>query len=243
MSISANILVVDDEPRICRLLDHYLTQEQYKVHTASNGEDMRRLLGEEHIDLVILDLMLPHEDGFSLAREVLRAYSDVAIIILTGKTESIDKVVGLELGADDYMTKPFHFRELLARVRSVLRRVRVQAGSGTVPEHSIVHFAGWRFDLTAQELKSPAGNDLRLTAHEFQLLSAFVKNPNHVLTRDAIMNLISGREWAPFDRSIDVLIAKLRKKLQDDTNQQTVIRTVRGVGYKFVAKVDYRRPC
>lgn len=239
MSISANILVVDDDPRICRLLDHYLTQEQYKVHTASNGADMRRLLGEGHIELVILDLMLPHEDGFSLAREV-RAYSDVAIIILTGKTESIDKVVGLELGADDYMTKPFDFRELLARVRSVLRRVRAQAGSETIPEHSIAHFAGWRFDLPAQELKSPAGHDIRLTAHEFQLLSAFVKNPNHVLTRDAIMNLISGREWAPFDRSIDVLIAKLRKKLQDDPNQQTLIRTVRGVGYKFVAKVDYR---
>jgi DNA-binding response OmpR family regulator len=232
-----SILVVDDDPRLCRLVSRQLTREGYSVRTASGGEEMRRLISEALPDLVILDLMLPGEDGFSLARE-LRAQSSVGIVMLTGKTDTIDKIVGLEVGADDYVTKPFDERELLARVRSVLRRV-----SDDTHEHSadanIACFEGWSLDLNAYELASPDGDLVHLTSHEFQLLEALVRHGHRVLTRDAILELLSGRDWTPEDRSVDVLVGKLRRKLESDPHAPRLIKTVRGVGYILTATVSF----
>jgi two-component system OmpR family response regulator len=240
MASSFKILIVDDDPRICRLLARYLIQEGYTVSAAANGKEMRQQLAEIAPDLVLLDLRLPGEDGLTLARQ-LRAKSDIAIIILTGKSDTIDKIVGLEIGADDYVTKPFDERELLARIRSVLRRFSKSAsiGSDDSSEQSVARFRGWALDLDAQELTSPEGEDVRMTNYEFKLLETFVNNPNRVLNRDQIMMDIAGHEWMPLDRSIDVLVRKLRKKLREDTQYPRLIKTVRGTGYKFVASVEF----
>lgn len=232
-----SILVVDDDPRLCRLVSRQLTREGYSVRTAGGGEDMRRMIAEACPDLVILDLMLPGEDGFSLARE-LRAQSSVGIVMLTGKTDTIDKIVGLEIGADDYVTKPFDERELLARVRSVLRRVSDDAREHPA-DASIACFEGWSLDLNAYELVSPDGDLVHLTSHEFQLLEALVRHGHRVLTRDAILELLSGRDWTPEDRSVDVLVGKLRRKLETDRHAPRLIKTVRGVGYILTATVSF----
>ena len=239
MPRSTNILIVDDDPRLCRALARYLGLEGYTVRTATSGREMRESLAAEKPDLVLLDLMLPDEDGFSLARE-LRSTTDIAVVILTGKSDTVDKVVGLELGADDYVTKPFDERELLARVRSVLRRSA--AGRDGSPGASGVRacFAGWTLDLDSYELTSPGGEAVTLTAHEFQLLAALVNHPKRVLTREAIMDLVAGRDWSPEDRSVDVLVGKLRKKIEDDPQNPRLIETVRGVGYKLAAHVEFR---
>jgi DNA-binding response OmpR family regulator len=235
---STRILIVDDDPRLCRALARYLRVEGYAVRTATSGREMRESLDTEKPDLVLLDLMLPDEDGFSLARE-LRAVSSVAIIILTGKADTTDKVVGLELGADDYITKPFSDRELLARIRSVLRRTS-DAGRGEAESAgTVAHFAGWRLGLESYELTSPAGERVVLTPHEFQLLCALVQHGSRVLTREAILDLVAGRDWSPEDRSVDVLVGKLRKKLEADTREPRLIETVRGVGYKLIPKVRF----
>jgi len=239
VSAPAKVLVVDDDPRVCRLLARYLGREGYAVSTTANGEEMHRLVAAEQPDLVILDLVMPGKDGLTLTRE-LRSQSDVPIIMLTGKTDTVDKVVGLEMGADDYVTKPFDERELLARVRSVLRRratrdkALANSGKGTV-----ARFNGWELDLTAHRLTSPSGNDVHLTSHEFQLLSALVTRRNRALTRDEMLHLVGGRDWSPYDRSIDVLLGKLRKKIEEDAKNPNIIKTIRGVGYMFSAKVDW----
>ena len=239
MSASGTVLVVDDDPRVCRLLARYLGQEGYAVTTTTNGEELDRLVATEQPDLVILDLVMPGKNGFTLARE-LRSQSDVAIIMLTGKTETVDKVVGLELGADDYVTKPFDERELLARVRSVLRRRAAQTSAGASSHQgSVARFNGWQLDLTAHQLTSPAGNDVHLTSHEFKLLSAFVTRRNRALSRDEILRLVGGRHWSPYDRSIDVLLGKLRKKIEEDAKNPKIIQTIRGVGYMFTANVEW----
>lgn len=230
--------MVDDDVRICKLLNRYLAREGYKVSTAANGEQMRRVFDHDVPDLVILDLILPDEDGFTLARE-LRTWSDVGIIMLTGKTEQVDKIVGLEIGADDYLTKPFDKRELLARVRSVLRRVSQSSRPQPEDNYSVAHFAGFILNLDAHELISPIGDHVHLTNYEFQLLSALVLNANQVLDRDRILDLIAGRDWAPTDRSVDVLIGKLRKKLNQDSQEPALIKTIRGTGYRFVAHVKF----
>jgi len=232
-----SILVVDDDPRLCRLVSRQLTREGYSVRTASGGEEMRRLISEALPDLVILDLMLPGEDGFSLARE-LRAQSSLGIVMLTGKTDTVDKIVGLEIGADDYVTKPFDERELLARVRSVLRRVNDDTRDQPA-DANIACFEGWSLDLNAYELSSPEGDLVHLTSHEFQLLEALVRHGHRVLTRDAILELLSGRDWTPEDRSVDVLVGKLRKKLESDPHAPKLIKTVRGVGYILTATVSF----
>lgn len=235
-----SILIVDDDPRICRLLRRYLEVEGYRVDTAASGQAMRRLLAERPVDLVLLDVRLPDEDGFTLVRE-LRGLSDVAVIMVTGKTDPFDKVLGLELGADDYVTKPFDHRELLARVRSVLRRSREQPKPGPSGQgRSIACFAGWQLDLPAQELTSVDGERVTLTTREFQLLAALVEHAQRVMTRDSILELLAGRDWTPIDRSIDVLIGKLRKKLSDDAHNPELIKTVRGVGYKLASPVEFR---
>jgi DNA-binding response OmpR family regulator len=240
MSENHAILIVDDDPRIRRLLQRYLETEGYRTYTAASGDEMRKKLSESLIDIVLLDVRLPDADGFSLVRE-LRALPNLGVIMVTGKSDPLDKILGLELGADDYVTKPFDERELLARVRSVLRRAseKNSATEGS-PGGTLAYFAGWQLDVPAQELTSPDGARVFLTTREFQLLAALVEHAQQVLSRDAILDLLAGRDWTPIDRSIDVLIGKLRKKLGDDAQQANLIKTVRGVGYKLASPVEFR---
>lgn len=235
---AARILIVDDDERLRRVLSRYLAREGYSVREAADGDEMRSRLAGERPDLVILDLMLPDEDGLSLARE-LRAQSSIAIIMLTGKTDIIDRIVGLELGADDYITKPFDERELLARVRTVLRRTAKGIGNEQNAAGTSARFAGWQLDFVAHELTSPDGEQVHLTSSQFQLLASLVARPNRVMSREEILGLVSGRDWSPMDRSIDVLIGKLRKKIEPDPKSPTLIKTIRGIGYKFTAHVDF----
>lgn len=237
MDQDANILVVDDDVVICQLLDRYLTAAGYRVKTANNGEEMYRSIKHQAPDLILLDLKMPGKHGLELAKE-LRKDSDVGIIILTGSDETVDKVVGLEVGADDYVPKPFDERELLARVRSVLRRV-LHDDTTQNEDKSIAKFSNWTLDLTAHELRSLVGEEVRLTSYEFQLLTILVKNPNRVLSRDQIMENITGHGWIPSDRSVDVLVSKLRKKIEEDPHKPIFIKTIRGSGYKFTARVKY----
>jgi len=239
MSDNGHILVVDDQQEICEVVQEYLTGEGYRVSVAHDGTEMRRVLSQSPADLVILDLMLPGEDGLTLAR-VLRSESGIGIIILTGRGETVDRIIGLEMGADDYLPKPFHLRELLARVKSVLRRVHnrsseVAAAAGA---RSRARFAGWNLDLASRELVSPSGEEVRLTTGEFDLLSAFVNNANQVLTRDRLLDLARNREAGPFDRTIDVQVGRLRRKLEDDPQNPGMIKTVRGSGYIFTPAVE-----
>ncbi len=238
MSDNGHILVVDDQKEICDVVQEYLTGEGYRVSTAHDGTGMRRVLGQHHVDLVILDLMLPGEDGLTLARS-LRNESGIGIIILTGRGETVDRIIGLEMGADDYLPKPFHLRELLARVKSVLRRVQSRVGEPGQPVRTNARFAGWSLDLSSRELLSPAGQQVRLTTGEFDLLAAFVNNPNQVLSRDRLLDLARNREAGPFDRTIDVQVGRLRRKLEDDPQNPSLIKTVRGSGYIFTPTVDF----
>ena len=236
MSDINHVLVVDDQKEICDVVQEYLAGEGYRVSTASDGAGMRRVLAQGPVDLVILDLMLPGEDGLTLAR-ALRDESNVGIIILTGRCETVDRIIGLEMGADDYLPKPFHLRELLARVKSVLRRVSSRT-LDKAPVRSSARFSGWTLDLSSRELRSPAGREVRLTTGEFDLLAAFVTNANQVLSRDRLLDLARNREAGPFDRTIDVQVGRLRRKLEDDPQRPSMIKTVRGSGYIFTPPVD-----
>jgi DNA-binding response OmpR family regulator len=239
MNEAAHILVVDDQKEICEVVQEYLSGEGYLVSSASDGTNMRRVMAQHPIDLVILDLMLPGEDGLTLAR-ILRQESNVGIIILTGRGETVDRIIGLEMGADDYLPKPFHLRELLARVKSVLRRVSARVKEPAAPggNRSRARFSGWNLDLSTRELVSPAGSEVRLTTGEFDLLAAFVNNANQVLSRDRLLDLARNREAGPFDRTIDVQVGRLRRKLEDDPQKPTMIKTVRGTGYIFTPSVE-----
>ncbi len=237
MNNADSILVIDDDPRILRLIEHYLGREGYSLRTATCATEARQQLSTAPPALIILDIGLPGEDGFTLAREI-RAKSTIPIIMLTGKADTVDKVVGLELGADDYMTKPFEERELLARIRSLLRRCQIPSPAA-LEDSGIGHFDGWRLDLTRHELISATGESVYLTSHEFRLLEAFVRCPNRVLSRDLLMDQIAGHDWNPQDRSIDVLIAKLRKKIESDPKQPTLIKSIRGEGYKLTTEVRF----
>jgi DNA-binding response OmpR family regulator len=235
MSDPDSILVVDDDPRILRLVSHYLRREGYSVHTATSAREAREQLSRLPPDLIILDIGLPGEDGFTFARDI-RSQTNIPIIMLTGRSETVDKVVGLELGADDYITKPFEERELLARIRSLLRRYQASPPASS-KTGGIARFADWRLDLTRHELFTATGENVYLTSHEFRLLQAFVLRPNRVLSRDQLMDQIAGRDWNPLDRSIDVLIAKLRKKIEPNPAQPTLIKAIRGEGYKLTTEV------
>lgn len=238
MNQEANILIVDDDVRVSRVLARDLTSAGYRVKTAANGEEMHRCMQDFKPNLVILDLQMPGEHGLELARK-LRLDSEIGIIIVTGTGDKVDEIVGLEGGADDYLTKPVEERELLARVRSVLRRVMSSSASSDTSDKSVAKFSDWILDFTAHELKSTAGEEVVLTSYEFQLLATLVKNPNRVLSRDQIMDNITGRDWVSNDRSVDVLMGKLRKKIEEDPHNPSMIKTIRGVGYKFTARVEY----
>jgi two-component system, OmpR family, response regulator len=237
MTDIGHILIVDDQKEICDMVQDYLSSEGYRVSTAHEGAGMRRVMSQSGVDLVILDLMLPGEDGLTLARS-LREESTVGIIILTGRGETVDRIIGLEMGADDYLPKPFHLRELLARVKSVLRRVSTRAAERMPAQRAQARFAGWHLDLSSRELFSPGGREVRLTTGEFDLLAAFVNNANQVLTRDRLLDLARNREAGPFDRTIDVQVGRLRRKLEDDPQKPSMIKTVRGTGYIFTPSVE-----
>jgi two-component system, OmpR family, phosphate regulon response regulator OmpR len=231
-----HIIVVDDEPEICEMLADYLGHAGFRVTTAENGAVLRRLLEDQPADLVILDINMPGEDGLSLAR-FLRANTKIGIVMLTAAGEVVDRIVGLEMGADDYLPKPVDMRELLARVRAVLRRMETAA---TGPERAdasapaTVRFGDCRLDLDAHKLYDAAGEEIAITSMEFDLLKAFAEHPNRVLSRDQLLDLAHNRDWEPFDRSIDIRIARLRRKVETDPAKPQVIKTVRGAGYIFV---------
>jgi len=232
------ILVVDDDQKIRTLLRRLFEGEGWEVLEASSRDEVRSQLAGGRVDLITLDLMLGGEDGLTIARE-LRQESKVPIIMVSGKGDTIDRVVGLEIGADDYITKPFHLREVLARVRAVLRRSEeaATASSISIAAREAFCFGGFTADLSKRELHGPDGALIPLTTAEFALLEVFVRNVNRVLSRDRIMDLTKGHEWNPLDRTIDNHVARLRKKIEHDADQPLLIKTVRGVGYSFTADV------
>jgi two-component system, OmpR family, response regulator len=238
VSGKAHILIVDDEKEICKAIAEYLTEEGYRVSTAHDGATMRQVLANSQLDLILLDLKFPNDDGLALAR-LLRNETNVALIIVTRRGDIVDRIVGLEMGADDYLSKPFHLGELLARVKSVLRRVRAASATAQpgVPPTQI-HFAGWRLRLGSRDLQSPLGEAIRLTTGEFELLAAFVSNPYRVLTRDRLAELAQHRRIAAVGRTIDVQVGRLRRKLGDDSQEPILIKTVRGIGYIFAQNVQ-----
>ncbi len=245
MTVFTHILVVDDDERIRTMLRRYLVDEGFTVATAADGEEMRRVIDQQRVDLVLLDLVLPGEDGLSVARYIRQKYPRLPIIMLTGKGELIDRVAGLEAGADDYVAKPFHLREVLARIRTVLRRAQPAEEPPAAPAAapaatqggSVLAFSGWRLDLLKRELRHEDGQPVALTTGEYDLLQALARSPNRVLNRDQLMDLVKGREWAATDRAIDTQIVRLRKKIERDPKNPELIKTVRGAGYIFATTV------
>ena len=232
MDKATKILVVDDDADLRWMVEKYLSKHEYEVTLAEDGVKMREALEKDRFDLAILDINLPGEDGLSLAR-YLRGQYEIGIIMLSAAAEVFDRIVGLEMGADDYVTKPFEPRELLARVKSVLRRV--QAVAETAPEsNKQVRFGDYTLDLEAHQLLDGNGDSISLTSMEFDLLKAFAENPNKVLDRDRLLSLSHNRDWDPFDRSIDIRITRLRRKIEVEPSRPQIIKTVRGAGYIFV---------
>jgi len=236
MSASPHILLVEDDHEISRLIGRYLRSNDCYVSTAGDGRNMERLIEDSRIDLVVLDLMLPGEDGLSLCRR-LRTRSQIPVIMLTAKGEEIDRIVGLEMGADDYMAKPFNPRELLARIRAVLRRARA-AAARTAPRAQVLRFLGWRIDSALRELRDPNGVLIAVTGAEFDLLQALCERSGRVLSREQLLDLTQGRAAGSQERSIDVLISRLRRKLERDAHNPEIIKTVRSGGYLFTPSVD-----
>jgi len=238
MNASAHILVVDDEPDIVEVLRRYLATQGYTVSTAGDGSAMRRVMAATPVDLVLLDLGLPGEDGLALMR-ALRHESSAAVIVVTGRGDTFDRIVGLEVGADDYIAKPFDVREVGARVRSVLRRTLDRnPGLVSAARSDIIRFAGWTLDLGARRLESPRGTEVNLTTGEFDLLAALAGAPGRVLSRDELLEATRNREAGPFDRTIDVQVGRLRRKIEADPQHPELIKSVRGAGYVFTSKVE-----
>ncbi len=236
MDTNTHILVVDDDRDIRTLLAEYLDSNGLRTLTATNGSEMRRVLEESRVDLIVLDLTLPGEDGLTLCRN-LRASSSVPVIMLTARGEPLDRILGLEMGADDYLAKPFEPRELFARIRSVLRRTQALPPNMAQPDVATMRFAGWTLELTARHLINKDGVVVALSGAEFRLLKVFLDHPNRVLNRDQLLELTQGRESDPFDRSVDIQISRLRQKLGDDARTPTIIKTVRNEGYVLATTV------
>lgn len=243
MTEGAHILVVDDDPEILDVVREYLGDEGYRVSSAASGAEMRESLKASGVDLVILDVRLSGENGFDLAKE-LRESSDAGIIMLSRKDDVVDRVAGLEIGADDYIAKPFHLRELLARTRSVLRRRagRSESTNGSPVEQpgSRYVFGGWQLDRRSRVLISPSSKAVELSSGEFDLLLAFLENPKEPLSRDRLLDLTRGVRAAQFDRSIDVQVGRLRRKIEANPPRPEMIKTVRGVGYKLSVDVEVK---
>jgi len=240
MTASPHILVVDDDPQIGDLIRDYLTKHGYRVSWAANGNDMRRELKKSNIDLVILDIMLPGDDGLALCRQ-LRETSDIMIIMLSAIGDEADRIVGLEIGADDYLAKPFSPRELLARIKALTRRSSGKLAESRQERYLAalpnIKFIDWELDRNKRRLIAPDGVAVPLSAGEYELLLAFLEHPKRILTRDQLLDLTRGRESLPFDRTIDVQVARLRKKIEIDPKDPKIIITVRGGGYQFTADV------
>jgi two-component system phosphate regulon response regulator OmpR len=233
---AVTVLVVDDDPSVRDLLEDYLGENGYRVMLAGNGAEARRILEEQAPHLVILDVGLPGEDGLSLARFVREQY-DIGIVIVSGAGETVDRIVGLEVGADDYVGKPFDLRELRARLKSVLRRYQRDPSpppSAAQDTARRVPFGAALLDLDSRQLFDREGREIAITGAEFDLLRIFAERPSRPLSRDQLMTLTRNRDWDPFDRSIDIRIARLRKKVEPDPDNPTTIKTMRGVGYMFV---------
>lgn len=235
-----HILVVDDDSEIRSLLGDYLQQHNFRVSTARNGDEMWRAFKKAQIDLVVLDIMLPGDDGLTLCRQ-LREQSDVMIVMLSAVGEETDRVIGLEVGADDYLAKPFSPRELLARIKALTRRttgkLAEQRQSRHLADLPSIKFNNWELDQNKRRLISSDGVTVPLSAAEYDLLIAFLENPNRVLNRDQLLSITKGREAQPFDRSIDVQVARLRKKIEEDPKNPQILETVRGGGYQFKAEI------
>ncbi len=233
MADQPHLLVVDDDREIRDLLQRFLAKHGFRVDTAADGRAMQRLLDNGRFDLVVLDLMLPGEDGLAICRR-LRATTRLPIIMLTALAEETDRIIGLELGADDYLAKPFNPRELLARIRAVLRR----AEPASAPPDAVYRFAGWRLDPARRELRDPEDTVVPLTAGEYDLLLALVERPQRVLSRDQLLDLTRGRAAIAFDRSVDVQLSRLRRKIARDADEaHELVKTVRGGGYMLAVAV------
>ncbi|MFT3664568.1 winged helix-turn-helix domain-containing protein [Piscinibacter sp.] len=241
MTHPTHLAVLDDEVDITRLLGHYLTSQGFRVTELHTGGALMELMGRDAPALVLLDLGLPGEDGFAIARQ-LREHWHCGLVIVTGRGDAIDKVVGLEVGADDYITKPFDLRELVARIKAVLRRIepaplRAAAPPAAPAEKTRLRFAHWLLDTAARRLSDEQGRDMALTSGEFDLLCVFARAPGRVLSRDHLLEQTRGRNAGPFDRTIDVQVGRLRRKLERDPEDPQIIKSVRGAGYILVPQV------
>ena len=236
-----HIAIVDDEPDITQLLAGYLSRQGFRVSALGSGHALIELMSADRPDLVLLDLGLPGEDGFAIARK-LRERWQCGLIIVTGRGDAVDKVVGLEIGADDYVTKPFDLRELLARIKAVLRRLAPPTEAAAAPQapRERLCFDGWELDVAARRLLDRSGESVLLTGGEFDLLCVLAQHAGRVLSRDFLLEHTRGRDAAPFDRTIDVQIGRLRRKLGDDADDPRIIKSVRGVGYVLTPRVDVR---
>lgn len=236
---SPHILIVDDDREIRDLTARFLRKHGFRASMAANGREMDSQLAGGRFDLVVLDLMMPGEDGLSICRR-LRSRGATPIVMLTALGEETDRIVGLEMGADDYLPKPFNPRELLARIKAVLRRS--EAPAPETPAGRRLAFSGFVLDLAARELRDREGSPVALTAGEFDLLAAFAERPGRVLNRDQLLDLTRGREAGPFDRSVDVQLSRLRRKIEADPGAPTLIKTVRGGGYVFAVEISAAPP-
>jgi len=238
---SPNILVVEDDRETRALIAKYLRSNACHVTTANDGREMARAMAAHRVDLLILDVMLPGEDGLSLCRRV-RAESQMPIIMLTARGEDVDRILGLEMGADDYLAKPFNPRELLARINAVLRRQAAAQTVSAIQGATALTFLGWRIDFRLRELRNPAGARVAMTSAEFDLLRTFCERPGRVLSRESLLDLTQGRQAGSFERSIDVLVSRIRRKIEPDPQDATMIKTVRSGGYMFTPIVDAVAP-
>ena len=232
-----HILVVDDDREICALLDQFLTRSGYRVTTVGDGKEMWKALEEHSFDLIVLDLMLPGESGLTLCTK-LRARIDTPLVMLTARGDETDRIVGLEMGADDYLPKPFNPRELVARIRVILRRTGAGHTQAPPKPPRWIRFAGWSLDTVARDLLSPQGVVTPLSGAEYRLLKIFLERPNRVLSRDQLIELSLGREQSPFDRSIDVQVSRLRHRMNEDAREPVIIKTVRNGGYVLAVPVE-----
>ena len=227
------ILVVDDDMRLRALLERYLVEQSFLVRSAANAEQMDRLLERENFHLIVLDLMLPGEDGLSICRRIRQEGNNIPIVMLTAKGDEVDRIIGLELGADDYMPKPFNPRELLARIKAVLRRRVTEAPGAPSLEENVIEFGDYQLNLATREMKRGEEN-MPLTSGEFAVLKALITHPREPLSRDKLMNLARGRDYSALERSIDVQVSRLRRMLEEDPAKPRYIQTVWGLGYVFV---------